>query len=372
MVRRSSKKHVSWFEINRPRYSALANMVAATIRTLLQNEKIDVIDVAYRAKTIASFAEKIRRKRYSNPQLEMTDLAGVRVVTLIERDIDRVSKIIQGAFNVHADSSGDKSEDLGSDRFGYRSVHFVCDIGNARKSLPEFAPYADMPFEIQVRTALQHAWAEIEHDRSYKFSGELPSKLKRRFHLIAGLLELADREFSSLTQELESYTTAVQTQADAGNLEMELNSTTAVEFLKVAVAHHSSRLRVEINKLNQDAIAELRRFGVDTIAELGALLNTEFLSAVSGAETTSIGLIRDAMIYADIDRYFETAWVEAWHGWDEDSIRFAEQKYGRDKVKAIIGKYSLDVIPSDDFDDGFFDEDVSSPSDENAEGEEHA
>lgn len=372
MVRRSSKRDVAWFEANRARYSALANMVAATVRTLLQNEKIDVIDVAYRAKTVASFAEKLRRKRYSNPPLEMTDLAGIRVVTLIERDIDRVSKIIRTSFNVHPASSVDKSQDLGADRFGYRSVHFVCDIGNARKSLPEFSPYADMRFEIQVRTALQHAWAEIEHDRSYKFSGELPSKLKRRFHLIAGLLELADREFSSLTEELESYTTEVQTQADAGNLEMELNSTTALGFLKVTLAPHSNRLRVEINQLDQNAIAELRRFGVDTISKLGMLLNDEFLSSASGIDTTAIGLIRDAMIYADIERYFEAAWAEAWHGWDEDSLRVSENKYGREKINAVIAKYSLDVIPSYDFDEVLFDEEASVLCDDSADGEGHA
>ena len=98
MTRRSSKKHVAWFEEKRPRYYALANIVAATIRTLLQNEQIDVIDVTYRAKTVASFAEKIRRKRYSNPQVEMTDLAGIRVVTLIERDIDKC----RNSFKAHS------------------------------------------------------------------------------------------------------------------------------------------------------------------------------------------------------------------------------------------------------------------------------
>jgi putative GTP pyrophosphokinase len=361
MTPSSSKKHVAWFEEKRPRYSSLANIVAATIRTLLQNEQIDVIDVTYRAKTVASFAEKIRRKHYNNPQVDMTDLAGIRVVTLIERDIDRISKLIQGSFNVHTASSGDKSEALGSDRFGYRSVHFICDIGNIRKALPEFSPYADMPFEIQVRTALQHAWAEIEHDRSYKFSGELPSKLKRRFHLIAGLLELADREFSSLTEELENYTTEVQTQAGAGNLEIELNSTSALEFLKVTLAPHSDRLRVAVNKLDQDDIAELRRFGVGTISAFAMLLNDEFLNSVSDCETTSIGIIRDAMMYADIDRYFETAWQEAWRGWDKEAARQMKKKYGREKVGEIINRYSLFNTSFDDFNDGDFDdEDIHS------------
>lgn len=356
MARRSNRKNVAWYEDNRPRYASLANIIGATMRTLLQNEHIDVVDVTYRAKTIPSFAEKVRRKRYDNPQSEMTDLAGIRVVTLIERDIDRVSRLIQSSFHVHPDSSIDKSLDLGADRFGYRSVHFVCDIGGARETLPEFAPYAGLPFEIQVRTALQHAWAEIEHDRSYKFSGELPSKLKRRFHLIAGLLELADREFSSLTEELETYTAEVQAQADAGNLEIELNSTSATEFLRVALGKSLNAPHVATIRLDQKAILELRRFGVDSISKFTLLLNDEFLAAEKDIDTTAIGLVRDAMMYADVDRYFDRVWKGSWQGWEEDSYNLICAKHGDDKVNAILERLEIDIVPSGDFVESLFDD----------------
>ena len=65
---------------------------------------------------------------------------------------------------------------------------------------PEFSLFKDLCFEIQVRTALSHAWAEIEHDRGYKLGGELPAHLKRRFNLLSGLLESADLEFNRLTE----------------------------------------------------------------------------------------------------------------------------------------------------------------------------
>ena len=51
---------------------------------------------------------------------------------------------------------------------------------------------------------LQHAWAEFEHDIRYK--GSIPeehvSEFDRRFTLAAGLLELADREFSTIRDRL--------------------------------------------------------------------------------------------------------------------------------------------------------------------------
>ena len=65
------------------------------------------------------------------------------------------------------------------------------------------------PASIQVRTVLQHAWAEFEHDIRYK--GTIPDEhvpdFDRRFTLAAGLLELADREFSTIRDRLRPGTT---------------------------------------------------------------------------------------------------------------------------------------------------------------------
>jgi len=58
--------------------------------------------------------------------------------------------------------------------------------------------------QVQLRTVLQHAWAEFEHDIRYKGSvpPEHASEFDRRFTLAAGLLELADREFSAIRDRL--------------------------------------------------------------------------------------------------------------------------------------------------------------------------
>ena len=52
---------------------------------------------------------------------------------------------------------------------------------------------------MQIRTVLQHAWAEFEHDIRYKRSGEAPDpQIDRAFTLAAGLIELADQQFSAI------------------------------------------------------------------------------------------------------------------------------------------------------------------------------
>jgi ppGpp synthetase/RelA/SpoT-type nucleotidyltranferase len=78
------------------------------------------------------------------------------------------------------------------ERFGYQSIHYLVQVSEARVALAEYARYRAMIAEIQVRTILQHAWAEIEHDIQYKSSVAMPSVIRRRFMSLAGLLEIAD------------------------------------------------------------------------------------------------------------------------------------------------------------------------------------
>lgn len=328
-------------------YEALCGVVAATVEALLTHALLDGSSVTRRAKDVSSFTEKLKRKRYLDPKTEMMDLAGIRVVTLVERDIGRISDVIRSAFNVHDSDSHDKAIDLGVDRFGYKSVHLVCDIGRARASLPEFAAFSGMPFEIQVRTSLQHAWAEIEHDRGYKFAGELPSHIRRRFYLIAGMLELADREFSLLSDELERYTEVAHRTAQDGTLDLELNSTTILELIKVLNEQHGATLQIEATPVNHSHIQELRDFGVLNALMLRDLLSPEFFNAFADVPTSTMGLLRDAMIYSDIDRYFSMAWKNRWQGWDFDSLAVVEKKYGEARISGIVESHGIHVLDSD-------------------------
>ena len=87
-------------------------------------------------------------------------------------------------------------------RWGYSSRHLLV-----------AAEGEQQPASIQVRTILQHAWAEFEHDIRYK--GSVPEEdvpdLDRRFALAAGLLELADNEFSAIRDRLRATTPSEHT-----------------------------------------------------------------------------------------------------------------------------------------------------------------
>ena len=93
-------------------------------------------------------------------------------------------------FDVDEANSSDRSKVLKEDKVGYKSVHIVEKLGKQRADLVEYKGIYDLKFEIQIRTVLQHAWAELTHDRSYKIDVVLPPHIQRKINLHAGLLEL--------------------------------------------------------------------------------------------------------------------------------------------------------------------------------------
>ncbi|CAM2966232.1 GTP pyrophosphokinase family protein [Deinococcus radiodurans] len=191
-------------------YEALRSAAVAHMARLLQEAGLNIHHVTARLKKPASLADKLRRKvgRYHTLG-DVTDLVGVRVITYFESDVAAVSRLVEGCCEVDWDHSIDKSKMHDPDRFGYMGVHYVV---RPSASQPEFAALldahpglSDLRFEIQIRSILQHAWAEIEHDLGYKNREAVPREVRRRFYRLAGLLEMADEEFMALARMSRDY-----------------------------------------------------------------------------------------------------------------------------------------------------------------------
>jgi ppGpp synthetase/RelA/SpoT-type nucleotidyltranferase len=342
-----------WYEEARGVYQALMDSTRSIISSLLDAEGIPYVNVQGRCKTAVSFKEKIQRKRYKDPKREITDLAGLRVITLVESDIQRVEKIIRDSFNVIDLNSIDKSVDLGSDKFGYRSVHLVCGLGKSRESLPEHARFKGMHFEVQIRTSLQHAWAEIEHDRGYKLKGDLPSHLKRKFALLAGLLELADSQFDQLTSDIYNYQNDVSKRAVSGDLDIEINSSSVYELMALKFGKD---IEDSDQRLWPKLTQEIKDFGISDLKSLGALFTDEVckLARESTPGLEMPGLLRDGMMLTDIDKYFRKSWKNSWQAIDVGSAAVYERHYGK-SLNKIWNRYKIDLVNEDDI-DPFLDE----------------
>ncbi len=105
-----------------------------------------------------------------------------------------------------------------SDRFGYQSIHYLLRIKGDRAGLPEYQRFSRHIVEVQVRTILQHAWAEIEHDIQYKSLRAIPTVIRRRFVALAGMLEIADREFQAIDDANRTLEDAAKAKVRAGDL----------------------------------------------------------------------------------------------------------------------------------------------------------
>lgn len=185
------------------RYDAFCKETRRVVVESFKAEHIECHTVEARAKEIDSFSLKAHKKnndeslKYSDPITQITDLAAIRIITYTLSDVELVGSFIHKHFEVIEKTNvGDKRFEEG--KFGYQSIHYLVRFPASRVNLPENAQFRDMVCEMQVRTVLQHAWAEIEHDIQYKNSTGLPVVIQRKFLALAGLLEIADREFQSI------------------------------------------------------------------------------------------------------------------------------------------------------------------------------
>jgi putative GTP pyrophosphokinase len=335
-------------------YERLAKTAESILQNLLQKERIPVVSVSSRVKTSESLIEKQRRKRYKNPAAEITDIIGLRVITYTEDDATRVCQLVNSTFSVDSIHTVDRATQLEVDQIGYRSHHFVCELGDKRVGLPEFQAFKDIRFEVQVRTVLQHAWAEVEHDRNYKFAGALTTSLQRRLFLISGLLEMGDRELNQLSRDIDAYATRVEKRAREGELKGEELTSTSLRAFLPELAKELRKTKMFFNA-DQDTLAnvvdECRSLGFKTTTDLKPLFTPEFLGAVDKFERNNneAGLTRDAMIYNDIDAYFKTAWKDRWVGTDIESVALWSSKWGADKVHLLLQQHKIEIGDADFF-----------------------
>jgi len=178
-----------------------ADLAERLVKSIIKPTHLEIHQVTARAKSLDSMRLKLRRKAYQDPQAQVTDRIGVRVITYYMDDVDRVTDLLKTEFTIDKKNSEDKRTVLGTSAFGYRSVHLIAHLSGSRLTSPEYTSLRDYWFEIQVRSLLEHAWAEIEHEVKYKPGIDYPIEITRRFARIAGVLEFLDSEFQELRLE---------------------------------------------------------------------------------------------------------------------------------------------------------------------------
>lgn len=208
-------------------YEHLSASVLRITEGLMKKEGIKYASAMFRIKEESSLSEKIRKKGDKYKTLsDITDIGGVRIITYYADDVDRVAALIEREFKVDKENSIDKRKTLEPKVFGYLSLHYVISLDDRRAALPEYENLGELKIEVQIRSILQHSWAEMEHDMGYKSNVEVPSEIVRDFSRLAGLLEIADKEFQEIRQKISKYKSEVseKLQSDVRDEDIKLDA----------------------------------------------------------------------------------------------------------------------------------------------------
>ena len=190
------------YNANLKEYKKIEDSVYYTLVKAIRKHGIKIHSVDHRIKEISSLLDKARRKKIENPLEYLHDLVGFRVVCLFLPDLEEIGKIIHEEFEVF--EKDDKVNDTELNIFGYMSLHLKAYI-KPSSEITATNKIQKIPFEIQVRTIAQDAWASISHYLDYKKKSVIPEQFKRDFHALSGLFYVADTHFSLLRQEQSKY-----------------------------------------------------------------------------------------------------------------------------------------------------------------------
>ncbi len=275
-------------------YNNFTNRMHELITHLLETQGIRVHSVLSRLKSEESLRNKLSKEedKYTKFQ-QVTDIAGLRIITYFPDEVDAVARLLEAEFEIDRENTIDKRASLDPDRFGYLSLHYVVKLKEDRLHLSENKIFDQCVLEIQIRSILQHAWAEIEHDLGYKSPAAIPDSIRRKFSRLAGLLELADDQFAEIRDQVKAYTAEVNVQISDAPEQLKLDQVTLKAWFQTselrleldrAIAKDAKRTldpRGDIDSWGSEYAEKLKYLGISTIEQLNRTIEERFKEIAS-------------------------------------------------------------------------------------------
>ncbi len=199
------KRIIKQYHDNQGLYQSLKDDIEDIFVRIIEKNHFRISNMSIRIKKEEALLKKITYKNKYRDIHEITDVVACRIITLFENDVDRICECVKENFDIV--EYNDKRKKSYEDRidFGYNSLHLLIKFNEERCQFIEYSQYKDIIFELQIRTTLQHSWAEIEHGLGYKSQYEIPKDIRRRLTRLSASLELLDEEFVEIAREVEEY-----------------------------------------------------------------------------------------------------------------------------------------------------------------------
>jgi len=186
----------AWWLAERDSYEKLLNTVKTKIEMGLRLSGTFAI-LHVRTKDVSSLLKKTLRKGYGYENV--ADKAGCRVIVRFQHEVEAIASLIEKSFVII--KKEDKAEALGDDRVGYSGIHYDVRLKDLSEE-EHAAGLSELHCEIQVHTLCQSIWSDMNHGLGYKPSQPIPDTLRRQIYLLNALLEVADRNFNSISLEI--------------------------------------------------------------------------------------------------------------------------------------------------------------------------
>ena len=270
-----------------PKYRLLQQVVMDKLGELVKRAGIELNAMESRIKAEESLAGKLDRKGSKYHTLnDITDIFGARIITFYNEDVDRIASMAETLFDIDWANSIDKRKMHQYDSFGYNSLHYICKLPKQLYYDEQNPELNEIPFELQMRTALQHVWSAIQHDIGYKSDIEMPVEYHRNLSRLAGILELADNEFSRIRTDISDYRRRIESLVKDGKLkEVLLDGDTFRTYVNM---QPFDKLNKQIAAITQAELHPsspmpylplLRALGMNTLGDVERMINENYEDA---------------------------------------------------------------------------------------------
>ena len=297
---------------NMPVYKKMEEIVHGVLEESLKAQGIYINALETRVKTEKSLAGKLELKGSKYKDItDLTDIVGARVITFYIDEVDKIAALVDKVFDVDWKHSVDKRKVHELNTFGYSSLHYICRIPKERYFDPAMPQLNELRFELQMRTALQHVWATMYHDTGYKSGVEVPPEHLRNLNRLAGMMELADEQFSIIRTSINNYRRQVQSLVSTGHFEeVQLNADTFKSYMDLKpfdalVKRIAAINQAEIhNAVFSPYLPVLKELKFETLADIEKMIKEDsddaYQYAVYQIATTDLDILSSTVAIQDL------------------------------------------------------------------------